>query len=152
MERIDELTNEFMTKLEQFMIGCDAVEDAEQWDKDENGEMELFFENDLVSVILRLIASDGEISEKEAEYLNKTFGFDYTGEELKEVYKNCSDEIGGSFDETFRDGVARLRAISEPLADAYNELLCLICDIIAESDGVVSPDEIEEIKNLKELF
>lgn len=103
-------------------------------------------------MILRLIAADGEISEKEAEYLNKNFGFEYTAEELTDIYESCEEEISHSFDEQFENGVTYMRSINEKLADAYKELLDLICDVIIESDDVIAPEEIEEVIKLKELF
>ena len=45
-----------------------------------------------------------------------------------------------------------MHSINEKLANRYNELLNLICDIIIESDDVRTPEEIEEAKRLKELF
>ena len=45
-----------------------------------------------------------------------------------------------------------MRAVNEKLADAYRELLRLVCDIIIESDGVVERSEIEEAKGLKQLL
>lgn len=152
MKKIDMLTEEFKTKYERFLIGCDALEDLNLWDKEEHGEMDVFYQNDLVSVILRLIAADGEISEKEAEYLNKNFGFEYTADELADIYESCKEEISHSFDEQFENGVTYMRSINEKLADAYKELLGLICDIIIESDDVIAPEEIEEVIKLKELF
>ena len=83
MNRIDKLTEDFRYKYDRFFIGCDAAEEEGLWDKEENGEMDGFYQNDLVSVIIRLIAADGVISDKETEYLNKTFGFDYTTRPLK---------------------------------------------------------------------
>ena len=152
MKRIDLLTEEFKTKYERFLIGCDALEDLNLWDKDEHGEMDVFYQNDLVSVILRLIAVDGKISRKEAEYLNKSFGFDYTASELADIYENCEEEISHSFDEQFENGVTYMRSINEKLADMYKELLGLICDIIIESDDVIASEEVEEAKKLKALF
>ena len=152
MKNIDKLTEEFKTKYERFLIGCDAIEELDQWNKEEYGEMDVFYQNDLVSVILRLIAVDGVISEKEAEYLNKTFGFEYATDELADIYENCEDEISHAFDEQFENGITYMRSINEKLADAYKELLGLICDIIVESDDVISPEEIEEAKGLKSLF
>ena len=152
MKRIDKLTEEFKLKYEKFLIGCDAIEELEQWDKEENGEMEVFYQNDLVSVIIRLIAADGEISEKEIRYLNRNFGFEYTTEELIEVYKNCKEEVSHSFDGQFKNGITLMRSINEKLAAAYKELLDLICEIIIESDDLIAPEEIEETKKLKELF
>lgn len=152
MKNIEALTAEFKAKYERFIIGCDAIEEMGLWDKEKNGEMDVFYENDLVSVVIRLIASDGNIAEKEAEYLNKAFGFEYTAEELTEVYKSCGDDIGRSFDEQFENGVTYMRSINGKLADAYKELLGLICDIIIESDGETVSAETEEAKRLKALF
>ncbi|MBR6045919.1 MAG: TerB family tellurite resistance protein [Ruminococcus sp.] len=152
MKNLDALTQEFNTKYERFFIGCDAVEDSGLWDIEEYGDMEAFYQNDLVSVIIRLIAADGSISSKEVEYLNKSFGFEYTVEELNEVYRSCKDDIGSYFDEQFQNGISVMRSKNEKLADAYKELLGLICDIIASSDGIVSPEEADEIRNLKSMF
>lgn len=149
MKNIDRLTERFKFKYEKFLIGCDSVEELGQWNKEEFGEMDVFYQNDLLSVILRLIASDGEFSEKEIDYLNKNFGFDYTVDELADVYEGCKEEIECSFDENFANGISYMRTINTRLADAYKELLGLICDIIVESDDVVSDDEIRIINQLK---
>ena len=141
----------FKMKYESFLTGCDSLEEMDRWDKDTYGEMDVFYANDLVSVILRLIAVDGVISSKEVEYLNATFGFRYTLEELQEVYKNCREDIGHAFDETFVNGITLMRRMNTKLADAYKELLALICTIIVESDGVVCALERAEVYRLKAL-
>ena len=151
MKKIDLLTEEFKTKYEKFLIGCDAIEELDQWNKEEYGEMDVFYQNDLVSVIIRLIATDGNISTKEVEYLNHNFGLEYTVDELADVYASCGEQIGHSFDESFANGITYMRTINSKLADAYKELLALICDIIIESDGVISDSEIDEVKSLKGL-
>lgn len=151
MSKLEKLIDSFQLKLDKFMIGCDAIEEEGRWNKDLHGEMEHFYVNDLVSIIIRLIAADGVISEKEADYLNDAFGFDYTPEELTEVYRSCEDEIGLSFDEDFENGISYMRELNDRLADSYKELLALICEIIVESDGVVSEEEAEEINHLKAL-
>ncbi len=151
MEKIDICVESFKLKYDLFMIGCDAIEEEGLWDTEVLGEMDGFYFNDLSSVIIRLIASDGNISEKEVEYLNKTFGFEYTLDELKEVYKNCKDNIDHSFDEAFENGISYMRKINSKLADAYKELLALICDIIIESDGIIADIEVDEVKRLKAL-
>ena len=152
MERIDILTEEFKVKYEKFLIGCDAVEEADVWNKKVLGEMDVFYENDIISIIIRLIVADGEISEKEAEYINRNFGFDYTVDFLKEVYENCREEIGDSFDEKFKSGVFYMKKVNEKLAAAYEELLGIVCDIVIESDGEFSQAEIEEAKRIKALI
>lgn len=133
------------------MLGCDSIEEMGLWDKETLGEMDSFYTNDMVSIIIRLIVSDGDIAQREVDYLNETFGFEYTVEELEEVYEACEDDIGRSFDESFENGITYMRKINSKLADAYKELLALICAIIIESDGFIIEDEIEEIRRLKEL-
>lgn len=151
MNNLDMYTESFKLKLEKFLLGCDAIEELGLWDKEQYGEMDVFYQNDLVSVIIRLIAADGVISGREVDYLNKNFGFSYSIAELRDVYQNCREEIGHSFDEAFENGITLMRSINEKLADAYKELLGLICDIIIESDGVVTETEQEEVKRLKAL-
>ncbi len=151
MKNIEMYIDSFKVKYEKFQIGCDSIEEIGAWDKNRFGEMDVFYANDLTSVIIRLIASDGKLSYKEVEYLNETFGFNYTLSELIEVYNNCKDQIDRSFDENFENGISYLRKINEKLADAYKELLALICEIIVESDGVIAEAEIAEVKRLKAM-
>lgn len=151
MKNIEMYIDSFKMKLEAFLNGCDSIEEMGLWDKETLGEMDVFYSNDLTSVIIRLIASDGQISGKEVQYLNETFGFEYTLDELVNVYDNCKEEIGHSFDENFENGISYMRKINSKLADAYKELLALICGIIIESDGINTEKEVEEVKHLKSL-
>ena len=89
--------------------------------------------------------------EKEAEYLNRNFGFDYTAGKLAEAIENCRGKLGKPFGEQFRDGLARMEKINGKLAAAYAELLGLACDIVIASDGEITPEEIEEAKRIKSL-
>lgn len=151
MKKVDTYIESFKMKFESFLIGCDGVEELGQWDKEAYGEMDAFYSNDLASVIIRLIAADGVITQKEVVYLNETFDLDYTLDELTEVYDTCKDDIGHSFDEAFENGITHMRRINAKLADAYKELLCLICKIIIESDGIVADTELAEAKRLKAM-
>ena len=151
MKNIEAYTDSFKMKYEAFINGCDSIEEIDLWDKETLGEMDVFYTNDLTSIIIRLIAVDGNISQKEVDYLNKTFGFEYNLNELVEVYENCIDNIDESFDENFENGIFYMRKINGKLADAYKELLYMICDIIINSDDVVSSAEIDEVKRLKEM-
>ena len=54
----------FKMKHEAFLVGCDAIEEMGLWNKEAYGEMDVFYSNDLVIVIIRLIATDGKISQK----------------------------------------------------------------------------------------
>ncbi len=152
MKNIDIYSQEFKFKHEQFIIGCDAVEETGAWDKISYGEMDAFYSNDMACIIIRLIASDGRVTEKEVKYLNNNFGFDYDLQTLVQVYETSAEAIGDSFDNLFKSGIEILRAANEKLANAYRELLALACDIIIASDGVVTTAEIEELNRVKALF
>ncbi|MBO4839434.1 MAG: TerB family tellurite resistance protein [Lachnospiraceae bacterium] len=152
MKKIDALTEDFRFQYEKFLIGCDSQEEIEHWDKEENGEMEAFYENDLLCVILRLIAADGRISEKEAEYLNRYFGLEYTAEELENICADFEDLSAEEFEAQFAQDLDALRAASGKLADAYKELVGLACDIIIASDEQIAPEEAEEAERLKALL
>ena len=141
----------FQMKYEAFLTGCDALEEMGQWDVENWGEMEAFYANDMVSVIIRLIATDGKVTEREAAYLNETFGFEYTAGELEDVYENCQEDLGRVFDENFENGISLMRKLNDKLADAYKELLALVCRIIIESDGIIAEAEIAEAKRLQAL-
>ena len=151
MKDLNALVESFKFKHERFIIGCDAVEETGAWDKEQYGEMDAFYSTDLASAILRLIAVDGKITAREVDYLNETFGFAYTLEELVEVYDNCKEDIDHYFNETFENGISLMRGISPKLADAYKELLSLVCDIIICSDGYISDAEVAEAHRLRAL-
>lgn len=152
MNNLEMYTESFKTKYEAFINGCDSIEEIGLWDKEALGEMEAFYSNDLISIIIRIIASDKSIESKEVDYLNKTFGFCYTKEELTEVYNSCYENIvSESFDENFENGITYMRKINSKLADAYKELLYLVCKIIIESDGVIAESEVSEVKRLKAM-
>lgn len=151
MNNLEKMVESFKIKHELFLTGCDSIEEMKLWNKEELGEMDAFYSNDMACVIIKLIATDGKITEKEVEYLNKTFELDYDYDELIEMYNTCYDDIGEAFDESFANGISYMRSINSKLADAYKELLLLICDIIINSDGIIDISEIKEVNRLKEL-
>ena len=136
-------------KFEKFLNGCDSIEEIDQWDKEEYGEMDVFFTADLVSVIVKLIISDGEVTQEEVDYLNNLMGFDYGIEEVSDIYEDCGDAIDVFFDDELESGIDMLRKINVKLADAYADLLVTACDIIAESDGLVMGEEIELARKVR---
>ena len=140
----------FKLKFEKFLNGCDSIEEIDQWDKEEYGEMDVFFTADLVSVIVKLIVSDGEVTQKEVDYLNKMFGYDYGIEEVMDIYEDCGDIIDAFFDDELESSIDMVRKVNEKLADAYADLLVTACDLVAESDGIVMGEEIELAKKVRE--
>lgn len=150
MKNLAELSAEFTSKYEDFLIGCEAYSGQGKWNE-EYGNMSAFYQHDLLSVIIRLMAVDEVIHQREVDCLNKSFGFDYSRKEMVEVYKECCDDVGHSFDKQFKQGVSLIQSIDAKLAESYKEILRLICDIMILSDNLITPEEKEEAKSLKAL-
>lgn len=151
MSKLAEYAESFRLKHEKFLICCDSIEEMGLWDKEAYGEMDVFYSTDLMSVIIRLIAADGAITEAEVRYINDIFGFSYSVEELQAIYADCGEGIEAVYDEGMASGFAVMQGISDKLAAAYKELLGLICDIVMESDGVVAAPEAAMVQKLKTL-
>lgn len=151
MGKLEIYVESFKLKFEKFMTGCDSLEEMGLWDKEKNGEMEAFYSADMVSVIIRLISVDGNISQAEVNYINEVFGFSYTVGELVAIYADCKAAIDSIFEEGLENGYSYMKRINEKLADAYKELVLLICDIVMQSDGAVVTAELEMAEKLKAL-
>ncbi len=151
MKNVAALTEEFRFKYERFILGCDNQEDMDAWDRDVLGEMDVYYENELLGVILRLVVADGKISGRESDYINRCFGYEQTPEMLSEIYENCRERYVRPIEEDFTESFRRLEAVSGKLADAYRELLSLICEILIESDGAITPSEVETAQQLRAL-
>ena len=150
MEQLKNYSESFKFKFEKFLTGCDSIEEMGLWNLEENGEMDAYYSADLTSVIIRLIAADGNVTQKEVDYLNDIFGFEYTVEELAAIYDDCEEAIDSIFEDGAENGLSLMRSINEKLADAYIDLIVTICDIVIESDGVIDAAEIELAKQIKE--
>ena len=152
MKKIDELTEAFKSRLDAFTIGCDSIEEIELWNKEENGELDVYYLNEYVTTILRLIAADGVITDQEAEYVNLNFGFSYTADELKDIYENCQLVINDSFDERIREDIETLKSVNGKLAEEFKELIRLICEIIAASDNAIAEEEKKELQIIEKAL
>ncbi len=153
MNELDISAESFQLKFDKFLIGCEAVENATLWDVDTYGEMEDYYAMLLVSIILRTITSDGWVSDRETDYLNKLFGFTYDSGELEQVYDSCAEMLQSEdFDNDLTSGIDRLRECNARLADAFVDLTALVCDIIVKSDGFVTEEEKTEMARIRELI
>ena len=152
MNELDNLTRNFKLKYERFKDQCNSVQKIGILDKCGDGSLKGFYGYDLSTVALRLIAADGVININEVKYYNELFDFEYTSQELLELYRGCSDMILGEyFESDFSDAFTRLRGIDAGLAIEYKELLGYLCEIIISSDGEITDDEVEEVDKLKKL-
>ncbi len=153
MKNLDSSAESFQIKFEKFLIGCEAVEKATLWDANTYGGMPDFYAGLLVSIILRTITADGWISDREVEYLDALFGFEYESNELEQVYESCSEMLRSTdFEKDLSDGIALLRENNVRLADAFVELTVLVCDIIVRSDGFVTDEEKEEVCKIRAMI
>ena len=152
MAKIDVLTESFKMKSEKFAIGCQSYEELGQWDTENDGPMSSYYRQELIGIALRILAADGVITQKEADYANRCFSFEYTKEEYEAFYELTEDLIlDESFSEDFSNGITKLKAVNEKLAAAYKELLTNMLEIIIASDGHIAENEIAEAKKLRAL-
>lgn len=114
--------------------------------------MGVYYTRELLTMILRMIAADGWVSQKEADYLNELFGFTYTAEELGQVYDGLEERLHShSLEKSIRDSVKLLQSLNPKLANAYRELIALVCELLSLGDGIVTEEEKAEIARLKAL-
>lgn len=152
MSKLDLYSESFKATYEKFIIGCDSQEEIKGWDICADGEMEGYYSNILITVVMKLIASDSVFSDKEVEYFNKVFGFEYSVDELKTVYENCEDVIEENFSSEIVDALEKLEGVNEKLASAYKELLGLVGCIISASDGIAHEKESKLIELLNQYM
>ncbi|MBQ3870676.1 MAG: hypothetical protein II777_09030 [Clostridia bacterium] len=152
MKRINKLTEEFKAKYEKFIIGCDSIEETEKWNKELNGEMDVYYENEIMCLIVNLIVSDGEIREKEVEFLNLNFGFQYTAEDVKELYTGSLETVENDLYARIKKDIAELQKVNEKLSKAFCEVIGIICSIILESDGYATDEELDELTKIREII
>lgn len=132
---------EFRLAYEKFLEDCDQAEDTGLWPLEELGQMEGWFANDMACLILRLIASDGEIREEEVRYLNDAFGFDYSVCSLKDVYAECGDRIGTYLEEALPESIGMLEQISPSMANDYRRMLQILARAVIGSDQIIRQEE-----------
>ena len=152
MFSLQELSDGFKLQYEQFIHGCDALEQKGGWDVIANGQMEAYYLNDMMCAIVLLISADGEFSEEEAKYVNDAFGFRYSAAELKELYRTNGSDIRNMLENEIPAGYRKMKAISGELAAQYRNMLYQICDIVAESDGIVHIAELKQIEAIKKAL
>lgn len=145
---------QFQTKVEAFLEACESLQERGLWEEEEYGNVQAYYVNDLVCIIARIIAADGEITERETEFLGEVFGFDYTVEELEEVYEICIDSIKDMFETGVNEAYQLLKDMDMDLADSYKELILLAGQVAMDSDDMImsSAAEKEELRKLCELL
>ena len=152
MERLQVYMDGFRLNYEQFLVGCDALEQEGLWPVEELGEMDVYFANDLACIIIRLIAADGKFSDDEVAFLNESLGFNYRIEELQAVYAECGDKIAALFENELDESISKLKSVNPHLADTYKQMIIMLAHIVVESDGVVTESEKTVANQLLEVI
>jgi len=145
---------QFQTKVEAFLEASESLQERGLWEEEEYGNVQAYYVNDLVCIIARIIAADGQITERETELLGEVFGFDYSPEELEEVYEICMDSISDMFETGVNEAYQLLKDMDMDLADSYKELILLAGQVAMDSDDMImsSAAEREEVRKLQELL
>lgn len=151
-EKLKALSEEFKLKHELAVAGFDSHEELTDWNMEEYGEMDAYYDNLLITVILRMCALDGSFSRGETDYLKEVFNFVFTQEELREIYESMEDlEDDEAFVQSLKKDVDLLWNTDGALCGAFCELVKLACEIIKETDGVTS-EEIALAERLQEAL
>lgn len=145
---------QFQTKVEAFLEASESLQERGLWEEEEYGNVQAYYVNDLVCIIARIIAADGQITERETELLGEVFGFDYSPEELEEVYEICMDSISDMFETGVNEAYQLLKDMDMDLADSYKELILLAGQVAMDSDDMImsTAAEREEVRKLQELL
>ena len=153
MSQLDMSAETFQIKFEQFLIGCEEIEQGDIWNLEEYGEMQDYYAGLIVSMILRIVTSEGWISDEDIEYLNLLFGFSYDGGELEQVFEGCRDMVTSpEFETDLKKSALLLRQISTERYHEFHELVGLIGEIFANSEGFISESQKNEMLHLQELL
>lgn len=151
MNKLDTYIDGYRLKLEKLIICCDGLEE-DVWDIEEYGEMDSYLINELMSVVLPLVAVDGRVTEEEVEYVNRIFGTEYSLPELNII---CMDVEGISYDEIderIRETSTLLKRISTELEESYRDMYVALCELIEVSDFELGVEEEDFLAALKDTM
>ena len=149
-DTLDSLTRQFRELYDSMAQTCAAAEEAGRWDVGRNGSMEGFAFAALSGAILSLLVSDGNVGERETEYLNGAFGFDYTVDDLLGLFRFSARDLRENAVPNVKEAVLTLEEADAAAAKDFRALLKLACRIISESDDGVLEAEEEMIRRLEE--
>lgn len=151
MNKLDTYIDGYRLKLEKLIICCDGLEE-DVWDLEEYGEMDSYLINELMSVVLPLVAVDGKVTDGEVEYINRIFGTEYSLPELNII---CMDVVGFSYeeiDERIKETSTLLKRISTELEENYREMYVALCELLEASDYELGNEEEDFLAALKETM
>ena len=149
IETLDTLTRQFRERYDGMTEICAAAEETGRWNRERDGSMEGFAFAALSGAILSLIVSDGNVGERETAYLNSAFGFDYTVDDLLDLFRFSASDLRGNAVQKVRDTVRALDKADPAAGAEFRALLKLACRIISESDDGVAEKEKALISRLE---
>ena len=152
MEKHETIIEQFKKEYKSFLERCNELNDTALWNKEEYGDMEAYFTNDLCCILIVLIAADGYFDEAEVRFINATLNLDYDENALKGVYDQCKDDIDQVFEHGIPESKSILWHVDFELVDTYERMLKLLCEVVSTGDGVVTPEEQTRVKQLMDMI
>ncbi len=144
------LSADFKTRYDAFALGCENADRDGHWNTEENGPIEGYAFSALTGAILSLMVADGNVGERETEYLDRTFGFDYSVDDLLALFRFSARDLRENAVANVKDAAEKIHLADEALAGSFAELLSLACRILSESDDGVQTAESDLIRSLEE--
>lgn len=145
-------TELFQSQYKNFKEMCEVSDACDSWDEAANGLIEDWALNDLFALALHFIAVDGQIDAGEVEAFNTCLGYDYSKDELCELYEIASDIIDYGVEERLKEDLMTLEQYDTHLSAAFEGMVLTLLEILAESDGIEGYAETQEINRLKEVL
>ena len=144
--------NTFRLYYDKFLAACDSLEDCGSWPLEDLGEMDAWLANDMSCLIIRLIFADGVIRQEEVDFLNSALGFNYTVEELADVYATCGDKINHFLEEELPEDIVMLDKFDPILAGYFRQMLGILAQLVITSDNEVVQKEKDTAEKLLSMI
>lgn len=134
----------FKFEWERFLNGFDSLEEIGKWDVDKYGEMDTFCENILVCILVKAIVADRDVTQVEVDAINDMFGFGLDLNTVSQMLNIMNSEKNDILDDP-KATFDLIKTANEKIYNEFKELVYAACQIVIESDGVVTSVETEKL-------
>jgi len=141
------MEKDFTFQWERLINGFDSTEELGLWNKEEYGEMEVYCENVLITVLMHFMAVDNTITQAEVDAINSMFGFEFTLDNIMNICETMEEELE-NYVEAPKQMINVIEDANPKIAEAFKTLLIDACSSILESDSMTS----EEKSELQEMI
>ncbi len=142
----------FKEKYEAFLDRCDASEDMQAWNEEKYGPIDICVENDLFSLALYIIGTDGSVTAREVEAFNSCLGYEMSAEELQTIYQANAELIGGNVVSNIRGDLMTIESYDTHIGEAFEGIVLELCKLMSEADGILTEEERALAEELKKAL